>query len=180
MSDEEWGRRGRKGVVVRIRTTGEIMTRGFRAVLPFFSVGLISLTSVIQAGTRHSGKGWSVSFVNESQDSVGSGGLSCRDRILGLVSIPRGVGERNLETIWFRPDGSVEQEASFSIKLAANRVSQAVVWLRLNPGTRGIFGEFTLGDFGGVDHPFDGVWRFEMYNEGHFILGERFNVSCID
>lgn len=74
----------------------------------------------------------------------------------------------------------MEQEASFRIKFAADRSGQAVVWLRLNPGARGIFGDFTLGDFGGVGHPFDGVWRFELYEEGIFILGERFDVSCID
>lgn len=155
------------------------MRTKFRIIFLIIWIGIIRSAIAVQSRTRTYGEGWSVTFVNESPGQSGKM-LSCRDRILGRISIPRGAGERNLRTIWFRPDGSVEQEASFPIRFSAHRSGQAVVWLRLNPGTRGIFGDFTLGDFGGVDHPFDGVWRFEMYEEGHFVLRERFEVSCID
>ena len=151
-----------------------------RRLLPFISVGWITWASPVKVGATNFGDGWSVSFVNESLDEASGDGLSCRERILGRVSIPRGAGSRQIRSVWFRPDGSVEQESSFTARLAADRTGQAVVWLQLHPGARGIFGDFTLGDFGGVDHPFNGVWRFEMYEEGHFILRERFDVSCVD
>ncbi len=104
----------------------------------------------------------------------------CSERVYAHLSFSDAfAGRREIEGLWFRPDGELQERTRITLDFPAQGPKTAYLWLDFGKKNKTLLDNFVLGgDYGQRGNPFHGTWTLQILADGRAAGQGSFKVAC--
>ncbi len=117
-------------------------------------------------------------FTSHLKEIVPETHFSCGGSVFAYLTLPHDYnGTHQIEGVWRRPDGGIQDRSQFPVDLKAQGNHQVYVWLNFKEDSS--LKELNLGFSRSPEkNEFDGRWTLEVLADQKPIARSAFDVSC--